>query len=92
MRKTHDLVAKTGTYKNQQGEQKNRYLNCGAMFSDDSGQKEAINITNLPVGSDWNGWLNLWEPREQQQAPAPAPRPAPRQAAPAISEQDDIPF
>jgi len=90
MRKTHDILAKTGTYKNQQGEQKNRYTKCGAAFTDDSGQI-SIKLESVPVSPDWNGWLNLWEPREQQQAPAQAPRPAPRQAAP-ISEQDDIPF
>ena len=90
MRKTHDILAKTGTYKNQQGEQKNRYTKCGAAFTDDSGQI-SIKLESVPVSPDWNGWLNLWEPREQQQAPAQAPRLAPRQAAP-ISEQDDIPF
>jgi len=89
MRKTHDILAKTGTYKNQQGEQKNRYTKCGAAFTDDSGQI-SIKLESVPVSPEWNGWLNLWEPREQQQAPAQAP--APRQAAPAISEQDDIPF
>lgn len=88
MRKTHDILAKTGTYKNQQGEQKNRYTKCGAAFTDDSGQI-SIKLESVPVSPEWNGWLNLWEPREQQQAPAPAPQP--RQAAP-ISEQDDIPF
>ena len=89
MRKTHDILAKTGTYKNQQGEQKNRYTNCGAAFTDDSGQV-SIKLESVPVAPEWNGWLNLWEPREQQQAPAPAPQP--RQAAPIIDEQDDIPF
>ena len=89
MRKTHDILAKTGTYKNQQGEQKNRYTKCGAAFTDDSGQI-SIKLESVPVSPEWHGWLNLWEPREQQQAPAQAP--APRQAAPAISEQDDIPF
>ena len=91
MRKTHDILAKTGTYKNQQGEQKNRYTKCGAAFTDDSGQI-SIKLESVPVSPEWNGWLNLWEPREQQQAPAQAPAPQPRQAAPAISEQDDIPF
>ena len=90
MRKTHDIIAKTGTYKTQQGEQKNRYTKCGAAFTDDSGQI-SIKLESVPVSPDWNGWLNLWEPREQQQQ-APAPAPQPRQAAPILDEQDDIPF
>jgi len=61
-KKIYDVVAITGEYTNAQGETKKRYLNCGAVFQTDKGM--SLKLEGLPVG-EWNGWLSLYEPRQQ---------------------------
>jgi len=66
--KKYDVVAITGEYTNAQGETKKRYVNCGAVFETEKGM--SLKLESLPVGGEWNGWLSLYEPRQQQrQAP-----------------------
>jgi len=65
--KKYDVVAITGQYTNAQGETKKRYVNCGAVFQTDKGF--SLKLESLPVGSDWNGWLSLYEPRERNTQP-----------------------
>jgi len=83
-RKIYDVVATIGEYKTGDGEIKKRYLKCGAMFENDEGNK-SIKIDGLPAGSDWNGWLSLYEPREFN---------APTNSPPQITgrKDDDVPF
>lgn len=89
MKKTHDLVAVTGTYTNGQGQEKKRYTNVGALFTRDDGSL-AIKLESIPIGGTWNGWLSAYLPKEsgQQQRSAPAQQPA----AAGDFVDDDIPF
>jgi hypothetical protein len=86
--KTHDLAVKVGSYTNQQGEQKNRYQNVGALMQGDNGQFIMLAKWFNPAGvqDDRGGesiLISVFEPRQEgQQAPQrPASRPAQRGAA-----------
>jgi len=70
-RRTHDVVAAVGTYKDRDGKEKKRYLNCGSAFTDDEG-RISIKLDAVPVSPDWSGWLSLYpvERRDAPQAPA----------------------
>lgn len=88
--KRYDVVAVTGKYTDRQGQEKSRYMNCGAVFENDRGQL-SIKLEGLPVGTEWNGWLNLFEPRDSRQQPSRNEQ----QSAPAqggADYDDDIPF
>ncbi|MGZ3797892.1 MAG: hypothetical protein ACXVB1_16090 [Pseudobdellovibrionaceae bacterium] len=50
MKKTHDLVIKTGEYTNAQGEKKNRYQNVGAVMEGDNGPFILLEKTFNPAG------------------------------------------
>jgi hypothetical protein len=65
MGKKFDLVAVTGTYE-VNGETKKRYANCGAVFEKEDGSL-SVKIESLPVGTEWNGWLSMYEPQQRQQ-------------------------
>lgn len=75
MKKTHNLVAVTGTYTDGQGQEKKRYVIVGAAFTREDGSM-AIKLETVPVGTGWNGWLNLYLPKpkdgDTQQLPPPA--------------------
>jgi len=66
MAKKYDLVAITGTYTDGQGNEKKRYMTCGAVFEKDG--KFSLKLEGLPVGGDWNGWFGLFDPKERNQA------------------------
>lgn len=59
--KKYDVVAITGKYTNRDGVEKNRYLNCGAVFETDKGL--SLKLEAIPMGSE--GWFQLYEPRGQ---------------------------
>jgi hypothetical protein len=62
MRKTHDVVATVGEYKDPStGEMKKRRIKVGAAFTNDKGQI-AIKLEAVPCAPDWSGWVNLYEP------------------------------
>jgi len=63
-KKKYDLVAKVGEYE-LNGEKKARWFTCGAVFENEKGQLSA-KLNGIPVGVDWNGWLNLSTPNEQR--------------------------
>jgi len=98
--KTHDLAVKVGSYTNQQGEQKNRYQNVGALMQGDNGPFIMLAKWFNPAGvqDDRGGesvLISVFEPKEREQAPQrPASRPAQRGApAPRQSNDfDDPPF
>jgi hypothetical protein len=100
--KTHDLAVKVGSYINQQGEQKNRYQNVGALMQGDNGPFIMLAKWFNPAGvqDDRGGesiLISVFEPRQEgQQAPQ---RTASRQTPPAarppsgFDDMDDqIPF
>ena len=48
--KLYDLVVKTGSYTNAQGEQKSRFLNVGVVLQGDNGPYMMLNKTFNPAG------------------------------------------
>jgi len=64
MKKIKDLIASNGTYKNQDGEEKNRWVLVGGLYQD--GNKMTIKIDSLPAGGNWNGWLSCKDPKPQE--------------------------
>lgn len=60
-RKTHDVIATVGTYKDKKtGQERKRWANCGAAFTDDQG-RISIKLDSIPVSPDWSGFLSLKE-------------------------------
>lgn len=97
-RKTHDLLVKTGSYTNNQGEQKNRYENIGSMMEGDNGPFIIMKRTFNPAGvinpeNKDSLIVSCFEPNnqqgggQQQRAPQQSQQPAPAQ-----DFNDDIPF
>ncbi len=103
MKKTHNLSVKNGTYKDQTGAEKGRWLNIGSIFERDDGTL-SIKFDCMPiVEGGWNGWVNAFpyspedyqnrQPAQPQQRPprtvSSPPRQNYNQPPPA---DDDIPF
>lgn len=101
MKPTHDIVAVTGTYKDRDGVEKKRRVKCGVVLTRDDGSM-SLKIESLPVGNDWNGFLNIYpieeQPRQERNAQQQTPQHPPRvrQATPPpirpMEDEDDIPF
>lgn len=87
MAKKYDVVAVTGKYTGNDGQEKNRYLNIGSVIGTKNGFM--LKLESVPVG--WDGWayLNDPKPRDGQEAPRQQANTAPRQHA---AQDDDIPF
>lgn len=83
MKKTHDLMATVGSFKNQAGEEKKRYVKCGVAFTDDQG-RISLKLDAAPVSPEWSGFINLWEPRDSDSWPQEQ-----RRAAASIGEGQD---
>ena len=75
-----ELVAKAGEYE-KNGEKKVRWHTCGVVMERQDGSLSA-KIESLPINFD--GWLNLWEPRQKDDKPAPKGRQRP--------VDEDVPF
>jgi hypothetical protein len=75
-RRVYDAVATVGTYKNHAGEEKKRFVKIGTVFENDQGQM-SLKLDSIPVGQDWSGWANFYEPKDE-----PAQRPQPQRQAP----------
>lgn len=89
-KRTHDVVATVGKYKDQSGEEKKRYVNVGSAFTDEQG-RISIKLDTVPVSPEWSGFLALY-PVKDRLSESPARRNAqpPRPSTP--PEDDDIPF
>jgi hypothetical protein len=61
----YDVVAKNGTYKDRNGDEKTRWLKMGVCFESDKGL--SIKIDSMPVGFD--GWLSLMTPKPREDKP-----------------------
>ena len=84
MKQFKKVVASNGKYTDANGNEKNRYITVGKAFLRDD-KSVTIKIDSMPVGGEWNGWLNLYDlDEERQQKPA-------GQAAP-VAADSDIPF
>ena len=74
--KLYDVVVKTGSYTNGQGEQKNRYENVGSVMQGDNGQfmilKRTFNPAGVPNPENKDSViLSMFEPQQQGQNQAP---------------------
>ena len=87
MARVYEVTAVTGKYTDNNGQEKSRYLNIGAVIETKNGLM--LKMESVPVG--WDGWAYLNEPRpredapqqhQQQRAPAPQQRQAPPLRAP----------
>jgi hypothetical protein len=63
VQKTMNIVAVTGEYTNNQGEQKKSYLTVGTLFIYDDGGM-SIKLDAMPIG---NGNLSVYEKRDNNQ-------------------------
>jgi single-stranded DNA-binding protein len=102
-KKIYDLAVKTGSYTDREGNTKNRYVNCGAIFEKDDGSKFiTINRTFNPAGvpnpdNKEMVILSQFDLREKNggsSAPPPSPAPKPQQKRNTGFDDmdDDIPF
>jgi hypothetical protein len=83
----YNLVAKNGTYKDKEGNEKTRWQKIGVVIDSSTGGM-AAKIEMTPVG--WDGWAQLAEP---DLAPAKEPAKANAyQKSGADGLEDDIPF
>ena len=73
----YEVVAITGKYRNQAGEEKSRYSKLGVVFENERGAL-SLKLESIPVG--WDGYAYMNEPRAKDEAPAKR------------REPDDVPF
>jgi hypothetical protein len=105
MKKKYDAVATVGKYKNNQGEEKKRYLNVGTVFEGDDGRL-SMKMEALPISTEWSGWVSFYELKQDGQprqnshneaksngyAPEPRSTGAGGIAVDKDTDLDDIPF
>jgi hypothetical protein len=60
MKKTHDAVYAGEKYTGNDGNEKTRYINVGALFRRDDGSL-TCKVESIPVG--FSGWINFYEPK-----------------------------
>jgi len=75
----YDVVAKNGTYKDRNGDEKTRWLKMGVCFESEKGL--SIKIDSMPIAFD--GWMSLMTPK---------PKEGVSNTPTANSIDDDIPF
>lgn len=102
-KKIRELVVKTGSYRDRDGNEKPRWKNVGSLMeSEDGGKFILLDTTFNPAGvpnpdNRDNVLISIFELREdgggQRQQSAPAQRQAPQQPPPGANfADDDIPF
>jgi hypothetical protein len=86
-----EAVVKTGTYTDNQGNEKARYQRVGTVFENEKGLY--MKLEALPVGvPEWNGFISFFEPKPrdgQRSQPERQPRQKPSSSFDDMS--DDIP-
>lgn len=92
----YEVIAKTGTYRDRDGNDKNRYVRMGVVLKTQGGAM-MLKLESIPVG--WDGAAFLNEPKakdEQRTAPpqrqAPTPRPTASTGSGFDDMEDSIPF
>ncbi len=81
----YEISAKSGTYKDKQGNEKNSYTRCGVVMTTKNGGQMA-KIEALPVHFD--GWLYFNEPKQREEAQSAQTK----RNLPADGFESDIPF
>lgn len=93
MGKKFEVVAVTGKYTDQSGQEKSRYMNIGSILTTRNGGF-MLKLESVPIG--WDGWAYLNEPKPrdpaQQRPAAAAPAPAPARSGNFEDMNDDAPF
>ena len=86
-----ELIAKSGTYKDQAtGEDKTRWVKCGVVM-DTRQNGLAAKIESLPV--NWDGWLNFSEPKQKDNFKAKGDDEMPKPKKDGIDDlMEDVPF
>jgi hypothetical protein len=99
MKKTYDLAVKTGSYKDKNGDTKNRYENIGTVVEGDNGpyiiMKRTFNPAGVPNPENRDTIVvSMFTPKDGNSAPASAPAQQQTNAAPSgdPANGDDIPF
>jgi len=98
MAKKYDIVCTVGEYKDNNGDTKKRYLNVGAIMSNDNGHYMLLDKTFNPAGLAEAGKsaiiLSLFEPkpREGQQLPQQQPQQQPPPVDNSYHGDEDLPF
>ena len=59
MQKWKRIVAANGKYV-ADGREKTRWVTVGTAFIDDN-RNVKLKLDSVPIGQDWNGWLNLYD-------------------------------
>lgn len=64
----YEVVAKTGEYKDQNGQTKNRYQRIGSVIDTKSGPM--LKLDNIPLAEGgWTGWAYLNQPKPKEGFP-----------------------
>lgn len=99
MAKTYDLAVKTGSYKDKDGNVKNRYENIGTVVEGDNGpyiiMKRTFNPAGVPNPENRDTIVvSMFAPRDGNSAPASAPAQQQQNTAPSgnPANDDNIPF
>jgi hypothetical protein len=97
-KKLYDLAVKTGSYRSNTGEEKNRYLNVGSILQMDDGGKmillnRAFNPAGVPFreGSD-QIIISMFPPKDESSPSYAAPPPASPRRSAAAPLDDEIAF
>lgn len=64
-KKKYDAVATVGSYKDNNGNEKKRYVNVGTVFENDKGQL-SFKLDAVPVGPEFSGWISFFDPKPRQ--------------------------
>lgn len=72
---------------------KNRYPKIGTAFKDSTDGRISIKIDALPIaGDNWQGWINIFPPRERTAKPKMPGDDKPYGTVMGDGLEDDIPF
>jgi len=94
MSKVYDVCASTGSYIGQDGQEKQRWINIGAVFKNDEG-RVSIKLDSIPVRTNEKGelWLSCFVPKPRnQQQPVQGVRDKPAEKKDDGFQDKDIPF
>lgn len=79
MKKVYDAVATVGKRKDG----KPNYVKVGAVLEGDKGL--SMKLETIPMGNEWNGWINFYEPKPRNES-------APSSSEPPPDFDDKVPF
>lgn len=60
MQAIRKLVVANGEYQDNNGETKTRWVQIGTLLKGD-GDKLSIKLDCMPVGNEWNGWVQCFK-------------------------------